>query len=92
MERVARPPAEVDPEIRKKIIGDDEVITCRPADLLEPELEKLRAEIPEWIEQEEDVLTYAQFPQVAPKFFKARRDARIGIDPQADLKSKIHPV
>ena len=66
--------------------------TCRPADLLEPELEKLRAEIPEWIEQPEDVLTYAQFPEVAPKFFKARRDKKIGINPDADIKNKVHPV
>ena len=85
-------PVPIDPEFRKKIIGDEKPVTCRPADLLEPELEKLRAEIPQWIEQEEDVLTYAQFPQVAPKFFKARRDARIGINPEADLKNKLHPV
>ena len=85
-------PVPVDPAFRKKIIGDDKPVTCRPADLLEPELEKLRAEIPEWIEQPEDVLTYAQFPQVAPKFFKARRDARIGLNPSADVASHIHPV
>ena len=85
-------PVPIDPDFRKKIIGDEKPVTCRPADLLEPELEKLRAEIPEWIEQDEDVLTYAQFPQVAPKFFKARRDAKLGISPSADTKNKIHPV
>lgn len=85
-------PVPIDPEFRKKIIGDEKPVTCRPADLLEPELEKLKAEIPQWIEQEEDVLTYAQFPQVAPKFFKARRDAQIGINPSADVANKIHPV
>lgn len=85
-------PVAIDPEFRKKIIGDEKPVTCRPADLLEPELEKLRAEIPQWIEQEEDVLTYAQFPQVAPKFFKARRDAKLDIDSSADLKAKVHPV
>ncbi len=85
-------PVPVDPAFRKRIIGDEKPVTCRPADLLEPELEKLRAEIPEWIEQPEDVLTYAQFPQVAPKFFKARRDAEIGLNPDADPKNKIHPV
>lgn len=53
-------PVPIDPEFRKKIIGDEPAIDCRPADLLEPELDKLRAEIPEWIEQEEDVLSYAQ--------------------------------
>ncbi len=85
-------PVPIDPEFRKKIIGDQKPVECRPADLLEPELEKLRAEIPEWIEQEEDVLTYAQFPEVAPKFFKKRRDKKIGINENADIKNKIHPV
>ena len=79
-------PVPIDPEFRKKIIGDQKPVECRPADLLEPELEKLRAEIPQWIEQEEDVLTYAQFPEVAPKFFKARRDKKVGINPEADIK------
>lgn len=85
-------PVPVDPEFQKKIIGDEKPVTCRPADLLEPELDKLRAEIPEWIEQEEDVLTYAQFPKVALDFFKKRRDAKLGINPEADLKNKVHPV
>jgi oxaloacetate decarboxylase alpha subunit len=85
-------PDPIDKEFQKKIIGDMKPIECRPADLLEPELEKLRAEIPEWIEQEEDVLTYAQFPKVAPGFFKKRRDKKIGINPDADIKNKIHPV
>ena len=85
-------PVPIDPEFRKKIIGNQKPVECRPADLIEPELEKLRAEIPQWIEQEEDVLTYAQFPEVAPKFFKARRDKKIGINPDADVKNKVHPV
>ncbi len=85
-------PVPIDPEFRKKIIGNQKPVECRPADLIEPELEKLRAEIPQWIEQEEDVLTYAQFPEVAPKFFKARRDKKIGINPDADIKNKVHPV
>lgn len=86
-------PVPIDPEFRKKIIGDEPAIDCRPADLLEPELNKLRAEIPEWIEQEEDVLSYAQFPKVALDFFKKRRDKKIGIDSKnADLENKIHAV
>ncbi len=85
-------PVPIDPEFRKRIIGDTEPVTCRPADLLEPELDKLREKIPEWIEQEEDVLTYAQFPEVAPVFFKKRRDKKIGINPSADIKNKVHPV
>ena len=86
-------PVPIDPEFRKKIIGDEPAIDCRPADLLEPELDKLRAEIPEWIAQEEDVLSYAQFPKVALDFFKKRRDKKIGIDSKnADLENKIHAV
>ncbi len=65
-------PVAIDPEFRKKIIGDAEPIDCRPADLLEPELDKLRAECAQWTEQEEDVLSYAQFGQVAVKFFEGR--------------------
>ena len=67
-----RLPAEVNEEVRKKAIGDDEVITCRPADLLSPELEGYKEEIKDTMKQEEDVLSYALFPQVAPKFFAAR--------------------
>ena len=86
-------PVPIDPEFRKKIIGDEPAIDCRPADLLEPELDKLRAEIPEWIEQEEDVLSYAQFPKVALDFFKNLSWARRGIDSKnADLENKIHAV
>ena len=69
-----RTPAPIDPAFREKIIGKKEPIDCRPADLLEPELAKLKAEFPqEYYQQEEDVLTYAQFPQVAPKFFEQRK-------------------
>jgi oxaloacetate decarboxylase alpha subunit len=68
-------PGPVNEEIRKKAIGDDEVITCRPADLLKPELDKYREEIKDHIRQEEDVLSYALFPQVALKFFEAREAA-----------------
>ncbi len=69
-----RLPAEVNEDVRKKCIGDDEVITCRPADLIEPELEKYTKELQEkgLGKSEEDVLSYALFPQVAEKFFKVR--------------------
>lgn len=67
-------PAEVNEDVRKKAIGDDEVITCRPADLLEPELEKYAAQMKEKGigKSYEDVLSYALFPQVAEKFFAVR--------------------
>jgi len=68
-------PGKVNEDVRKKAIGDDEVITCRPADLLEPEMEKYRKEAGELAKCEEDVLSYALFPQVAETFFKNREKA-----------------
>ncbi len=86
-------PVPIDPDFRKKIIGDESPIDCRPADLIEPELEKLRKECAEWTEQEEDVLSYAQFGQVAVKFFENRRNAKFGLDGKhGDAAKQIHPV
>ena len=86
-------PVPIDPEFRKMIIGDAEPIDCRPADLLEPELDKLRKECAEWEESEEDVLSYAQFGQVAVKFFEKRRDAKFALDGKhGDAEKQIHPV
>ena len=65
-------PGEVNEEVRKKAIGDAPLIECRPADLLEPELEKYREESKDFAKCEEDVLSYALFPQVAKKFFDVR--------------------
>ena len=72
-----RLPAEVNEEVRKKAIGDDKVITCRPADLLKPELEGYAKEMKEKGigKCAEDVLSYALFPQVAEKFFAVRDKA-----------------
>ena len=86
-------PVKIDPAFVKQIIGDEEPITCRPADLLKPELETLRGEMAEWYEQEEDVLTYAQFGQVAVKFFEKRRNRKYGIDGKhLDREQQVHPV
>lgn len=86
-------PVPIDPEFRKKIIGDEQAIDCRPADLLAPELDKLKKECAEWTEQEEDVLNYAQFGQVAVKFFENRRNSKYGIDGKhSDTEKQIHPV
>ena len=86
-------PMPIDPAFQKKILGDQEPITCRPADLLEPELDKLREECAEWTMQEEDVLSYAQFGQVAVKFFEKRRDQQFGLDGvHGDAAKQIHPV
>ncbi len=81
------------PEVQKKCIGDAEVITCRPADLIPDELETLRGEMAQWSEQEEDVLSYALFPQVATDFFKYREAQKKKVDPTvADTENKAYPV
>ena len=87
-------PVEIDPEFVKKIIGDEPRITERPADALKPELEELRAKIPAGlIEQDEDVLSYALFEQVALKFFEYRKAQKYGLDGEnADAALGIHSV
>ncbi|BCV22181.1 oxaloacetate decarboxylase subunit alpha [Moorella sp. Hama-1] len=75
-----RPPAPVDADVRRQIIGDEEPITCRPADLLEPQLPAARQEIAPYLEKEEDVLSYALFPAVAKKFLAERLASRTGVD------------
>ena len=82
-----------DKEVQKKCIGDKKPITCRPADLLENELDKIEAEMSEWKEQDEDVLSYALFPQVATDFFKYRQAQKTAVDPAAgDKKNGTYPV
>ncbi|MBU5254850.1 oxaloacetate decarboxylase subunit alpha [Tissierella praeacuta] len=75
-----KPTLPISEEIKKKIIGDEEVFTGRPADLMEPQLDEFRKEIKQYIEQDEDVLTYALFPQVAIEFFKQRQAKKYKID------------
>ncbi|KXG76844.1 oxaloacetate decarboxylase subunit alpha [Thermotalea metallivorans] len=88
-----KPTVEISQEIRKKIIGDEEVITCRPADLIPPQLESIRNEMKEYLEQEEDVLSYALFPQVAMEYFKYRQAQKYKIDSEyADKDQKTYPV
>ena len=88
-----RTPMPIDPYFQKKIIGDEDPITCRPADLIEPELDKLRAECAKWSEQEEDVLSYAQFPKVAVDFFEKRANKKYKVDANnADAENKVHPM
>lgn len=88
-----RTPAPIDPEFAKKILKGEEQITCRPADLIAPELESIRNEIKEYIEQDEDVLSYALFPQPATNFFKKRQAEKYKFDAQnADFNDKTHPA
>jgi len=68
-----KPPGEVDPDLQKKVLKDEEPFQGRPADLLEPGLEKAREEVKDYLEKEEDALSYAIFPQVALEFFKRRK-------------------
>jgi len=75
-----KPTLPISEEIKNKIIGDEEVFTGRPADLMEPQLDEFRKEIKQYIEQDEDVLTYALFPQVAIEFFKQRQAKKYKID------------
>jgi oxaloacetate decarboxylase alpha subunit len=67
-----RPPAPIDEKVKKLIIGDEKAITCRPADLLEPFLDRSPEEVKQYFQQEEDALTYALFPTAALEFFKKR--------------------
>ena len=82
-----------DKEVQKKCIGDKKPITCRPADLIDNELEKIESEMSQYKLQDEDVLSYALFPQVATEFFKYREAQKTKIDPDAaDTESKVYPV
>ncbi|MBQ9087030.1 MAG: oxaloacetate decarboxylase subunit alpha [Clostridia bacterium] len=84
-------PVEIDESFAKKIIGDAERITGRPADALAPELDALREKIRPYLEQEEDVLSYALFEQVALKFFEYRKAKKYGLDAaHADATLGIH--
>ena len=80
-------------EVQKKVIGDLVPITCRPADLIEPQLEKFKKEVAQYSQQDEDVLTYALFPAVAIEFFKYREAQQTKVDVTvADNESMSYPV
>ena len=87
-------PAPMDPEIQKKVLGGDKPITCRPADLIEPELEKARKEVASWITQPEDVLTYVLFPAVAKEFLvkKYARETMTDIGLNEFVDGSAYPV
>ena len=86
-------PVAIDPAFIKKIIGDETPITYRPADDLKPELEQLRSEIAQYIEQDEDVLSYALFPEVSKKFFEYRKAQKYNLDAEhADKALGVHAI
>lgn len=78
-----KPPGEIDPDLLKQVLKDEKPITGRPADGLKPQLEEAKKEIAEYMEQEEDVLSYIIFPNVAIDFFKRRK----GLLPPLELTS-----
>lgn len=80
-------------EVVDKILKGEKQVTCRPADLLEPELDKIRKECAKWTHQEEDVLTKALFPQPAETFFKKREAKLYHIDHDLlDEENCVYPV
>lgn len=83
-------PAPIDEEVKKKIIGDEEVVTVRPADLLEPEFEKIKLEAGVLAKCDEDVITYALFPQVAPKFLENKYNPEK--KDESSEENKIHYI
>lgn len=86
-------PAPISDEIRKKIIGDEKPITCRPADKIPAELDKYKEEMKQYSEQDEDVLSYALFGQVAEKYFKQRQAEKYKVDSSlADNENNAYPV
>jgi oxaloacetate decarboxylase alpha subunit len=91
--KYGKTPVVIDPAFAKSIIGEQTPITYRPADDLAPELDKLRAEIPAgYVEQDEDVLSYALFDKVALKFFEHRKNQKYGVDSNADATNGVHTV
>ena len=86
-------PANPDAEVVKKVVGDEKIITCRPADLIAPEYEKYKSEMKEYYTQEEDVLSYALFNEVAVNFFKWRMANKQAVDKDmAENKDGVYPV
>lgn len=82
-----------DPTVKEKLVGDLPCISCRPADLIAPQLPRFEKECARWKQQDEDVLTYAMFPSVAKEYFEYREAQQTGIDPSiADYKNKVYPV
>lgn len=82
-----------DAEIQKKVIGDETPITCRPADLIKPQLAEFEKAVAKWKKQDEDVLSYALFPKVAEEFFeyRAAQDTKVDMT-KADKEAKAYPV
>jgi len=83
--RYGSAPGRINDQVRKMAIGNEEVITCRPADRLKPEMHRLREEIGELAKSEEDVLTYAMFPEIGRKFLEERAAGTLKPEPLAPV-------
>ncbi len=89
-----RPPAEISEEVKKLAIGDEEQITVRPADLIEPMLEGCRRKLEEkgYLEKEEDILTYCLFPQIAEEFFELRKNGELKPVEEFEMKGRLYRI
>ena len=91
--KYGRTPAPIDEDFRRSILGDEEPITARPADSIPPELDKVRKEVAQYAESEEDILTWAMFPQVAEKYFKWRLQEKHKLDDTVgSVDARVQPV
>lgn len=91
--KYGKPILPINPDVAHLIIGDEQPIDCRPADLLQPQLPAFKEEVAEFMECEEDVLTYALFPQIALDFFKKRQAKKYQLDHEfGSVEDKTHYV
>ncbi len=90
--KYGRTPCKISEEFQRKIVGDGEIIDCRPADLLSDTIDDFKKDIIEFEPSDEDVLSYAQFDRVAVKFFEKRRDKKYKLDRNDDIVNKIHMI
>ncbi len=89
--RYGQPPGTVNPQVRQQAIGNEDVISVRPADLLKPELQRLGSELGELAKGEEDVLTYAMFPEVGREFLEQRARGELKPEPLEPSGSEEGP-
>ena len=85
-------PAPIADDIRRKIIGEDDIIDYRPADKIAPEIDSLRQRVAPYSEQDEDLLSLALFEQHAINFFDWRKQQKYNLDDKADSKNGIHSI
>ena len=88
-----KPPAEINSDIQKRVLGNEEIVTVRPADLIEPELSKEYKDIKGFKTNKEDLLSYVLFPNIALEFFKARKEGTLpDYSKPTDKASVLSPV